>query len=76
MDFVNSMLSIFTENGAVSHSTSGDPRVDLFFKAVRGISEQNLLYLLEKSYQKDSRDTRKIIEMIFELFIDIKRIYQ
>lgn len=31
MSFVDSMLATFTENGALSHSSSGDSRVDLFF---------------------------------------------
>ncbi len=61
MSFVDSMLATFTENGALSHSSSGDSRVDLFFKAVRGISEENLFGLLERSYSEHSLDTRKMI---------------
>lgn len=48
---------IRTENGAVSYSTTLDPRLDLFFKTVRGITNEDLVDLLEKSWSVSPRDT-------------------
>ncbi len=45
------------ENNAFSYSSTNDPRLDLFFKTVRGISVENLTNLLEKSWQVSPRDT-------------------
>jgi len=46
-----------TENGAKSYETTSDPRLDLFFKTVRGMSRESLEELLEKSWDVSPRDT-------------------
>ena len=46
-----------TENGALSFASSGDARLDLFFKTVRGISQDYLFQLLDKSWEVSPRDT-------------------
>ena len=51
----------FTENGALSYSSSLDPRLDLFFKTVRGIHPQTLTELLEASWTVSPRDTLRTI---------------
>jgi hypothetical protein len=51
----------FTENGALSYSSSLDPRLDLFFKTVRGIHPQTLTELLEASWTVSPRDTIRTI---------------
>lgn len=49
------------EKGALSHATTGDPRVDLFYKTVRGLDKERLEMYLEASWRKDPLDTLKII---------------
>jgi len=49
------------EKGALSHATTGDPRVDLFYKTVRGLEKERLEMYLEASWRKDPLDTLKII---------------
>ena len=46
-----------TENGAISYESSGDARLDLFFKTVRGVSRETLYELLERSWHVSPRDT-------------------
>ena len=46
-----------TENGALSFPTTGDARLDLFFKTVRGINVTDLYQLIEKSWEMSKRDT-------------------
>jgi hypothetical protein len=46
-----------TENGAKSYSTTQDARLDLFFKTVRGIEDETLIELIEKSWQVSPKDT-------------------
>jgi hypothetical protein len=48
-----------TENGAKSLSTTGDPRLDLFFKTVRNMPVEQFLTLLKKSWIVSSIDTIK-----------------
>lgn len=48
---------ITTENGAKSYESSTDPRLDLFFKTVRGMTTEYLEELLEKSWEVSPRDT-------------------
>lgn len=50
-----------TENSALSHSTSASGRIDLYFKTVRGINNDALVALLEKSWAESPLDTLKII---------------
>jgi len=52
------------EKGALSHATTGDPRVDLFYKTVRGLEKERLEMYLEASWRKDPLDTLKIIFFI------------
>lgn len=47
----------YTENGAKSYESTTDPRLDLFFKTVRGITPENLEELLERSWDVSPRDT-------------------
>lgn len=65
MSFASALMSEFydmeTENGAVSHSTSGDARVNLFFKMCRGMSDDDLATRLTEAYAEDKLDTIKII---------------
>ena len=46
-----------TENGAKSYDSTNDPRLDLFFKTVRGMTPEYLFHLLEKSWDVSPRDT-------------------
>jgi hypothetical protein len=48
------------EKGSTSLSTSGNARVDLFFKTVRDIEVDHLERLLEASWKEDPLDTLKI----------------
>lgn len=50
-----------TENGAVSLQTTGNARVDLFFKLVRNIPEETLEKLFFDSWNEDPLDTLKIL---------------
>jgi len=52
------------EKGALSHATTGDPRVDLFYKTVRGLSKERLGMYLEASWRKDALETLKIMFFI------------
>jgi hypothetical protein len=51
----------YNEWGALSHSTTDDPRLNLFFKTVRNTPEETLHNLLEESWNLDPLDTLKII---------------
>ncbi len=54
--------TITTWNGDPSYSSSGDPRLDLFFKGfVRGCNEDNLNNMLTVSWCKYPEDTVKLI---------------
>jgi hypothetical protein len=48
---------VLTENGALSYDSTTDPRLDLFFKTVRGMTSEYLFQLLEKSWEVSPRDT-------------------
>lgn len=50
-----------TENGALSNSTTGDARLDLFSKVTRNTPENLLDMLLEKSWEQNKLDTLKIV---------------
>uniref|UniRef100_A0A7S4HV64 TROVE domain-containing protein n=1 Tax=Vannella robusta TaxID=1487602 RepID=A0A7S4HV64_9EUKA len=50
-----------TENGALSFPTTLDSCVDLFFKTVRGISEENLVPLLDAAWAESPEATLRII---------------
>lgn len=49
-----------TENGALSYSTVHDARIELFFKTVRGLTENRLFVMLDKSWNESPLDTLKI----------------
>jgi len=51
----------FTENGAPSLSTTNNARLDLFFKLVRDITEEDLIKKIDESWKEDPLDTLKII---------------
>jgi hypothetical protein len=56
------MYTATTWNGDSAHSSSGDPRLDLFFKGfVRGCNEDNLNNMLKVSWCKYPEDTVKLI---------------
>jgi hypothetical protein len=57
--FNNLISKQVTENGAVSNYTTGDPRLDLFFKSVRDINIEEFLNLLMESWNISSIDTIK-----------------
>ena len=50
-----------TANGAPSHATTMDARLDLFVKTVRDIDESTLKDLVDKSWAVDPLDTLKIL---------------
>ena len=52
---------IRTENGALSFPSTMNCCVDLFFKTVRGITEENLLALLEESWRQCPEATLRLI---------------
>ena len=54
------MTQTFTENGAVSNATTGDARVNHFFKVVRNTPEPTLYQLLTDSWATDELDTVKL----------------
>eukprot|EP01102_Stenamoeba_stenopodia_P003514 TRINITY_DN135_c0_g1_i1.p1 TRINITY_DN135_c0_g1~~TRINITY_DN135_c0_g1_i1.p1 ORF type:complete len:494 (-),score=142.80 TRINITY_DN135_c0_g1_i1:308-1789(-) len=51
----------YTENSALSHSTTANGRIDLYFKTVRGINNELLVSLLENAWKESPLDTLKII---------------
>lgn len=63
MAFVKAMNApdTLTEKGAASHSTTGSARINFFFKAVRGLEEQELVRMLDACWQEDPLDTLKLI---------------
>ena len=54
-------MTTYTENGAQSLATTGDERVDLFFKLVRNIPHDTLDTLIQSSWDCDPLDTMKIL---------------
>jgi len=55
------MNSAFTQNGAASLASTLDARLNLFFKAVRGIEPENLIPLVDASWNVSKLDTMKIL---------------
>ena len=53
--------SVYTQNGAVSFTSTNNECNDFLFKTIRGISNDFLLPLLENSYKKDPLMTRRLI---------------
>lgn len=51
----------YTENGAIGHTTTTSPGIDLFFKMVRGLSVDQLYTYLQAAWQESPLDTVKII---------------
>ena len=56
-----------TANGALSHATSGDALVNLFYRAVRGISEEKLFEYADKAAQESMLYTLKIIAYVRDI---------
>lgn len=54
-------MTTITENGALSLGTTGDARLNLFFKTVRGIEKERLVELIDASWAVDPLDTMKIM---------------
>ncbi|KAF9439061.1 hypothetical protein BGZ76_000543 [Entomortierella beljakovae] len=50
-----------TENGALTHSTTGDARLDFFFEVVRGLDNSTILQLARESWKANPLDTLKLI---------------
>ena len=50
----------YTENNARSYSTVHDARLELFFKAVRGLQVDNLINMSERSWKESPLDTLKL----------------
>lgn len=65
MSFIEMMMEkdALTENGAITHSTTSNFNLDLFFLAgaCRNESEENIQNILTKSYAQDRIKTLKII---------------
>lgn len=57
---VDSMFTT-TANGALTHTTTTDGRVDFFFSTVRGISYEQIGLLLESALRENELDTMKLI---------------
>jgi hypothetical protein len=55
------VLDAVTENGAPSHSSTMDARLDLFVKTVRDVEDECLLELVDRSWEVDPLDTLKIL---------------
>lgn len=55
------VLDAVTENGAPSHSSTMDARLDLFVKTVRDVQDECLLELVDRSWEVDPLDTLKIL---------------
>jgi hypothetical protein len=55
-----------TENGAKSYESTTDPRLDLFFKTVRGITTEDLEELLTRSWEVSPRDTMRTMFYVRE----------
>lgn len=53
-----------TWNGAVSHTTSGNARVDFFYGALRGIEKERFVSLLSASYEENALHTLKMVAYI------------
>jgi hypothetical protein len=66
-DCCDNNSNIVTENGAPSLSTTTDPRVDLFYKTIRRVSDENLVPLLEASWKLYPLDTLKIIFFVRDI---------
>lgn len=58
---LNTHNTAYTENGALSHAKTGSARVDLYFKAIRKITESNLYALLDASWKECPLDTMRIM---------------
>jgi hypothetical protein len=56
-DGVRDENGVTTENWAKSYESTLDPRLDLFFKTVRGMTPEYLEELLERSWEVSPRDT-------------------
>lgn len=50
-----------TANGALTHATTTDGRVDFFFSTVRGISYDQIGLLLESALRESELDTMKLV---------------
>lgn len=50
-----------TDNGACSLACTSDPRLNLFFKLVRNIEDENLLPLIDESWSSSKIDTMRIL---------------
>jgi hypothetical protein len=59
-----SQITAQTWNSAVSNGETGSARVDLFYRAVRGIDRNQFLGYLARSFNENPLDTLKIIAYI------------
>ena len=57
-------MMIRNEKGALSHATTGDGRVDLFYKTIRGLTVDQLELYLHASWRESELDTLKLIHFI------------
>lgn len=58
---------VFTQNGAISLTSTNNECNDFLFKTIRGITSDFLLPLLEKAYEKDPLITRRLIFYIRDI---------
>lgn len=57
-------MSVKTSNGALSHATTHDARVDFFFKVIRNTGDDQLIKLLKNAHKENIEDT---IKLVFQL---------
>ena len=56
-----------TENGALTLDTTKDPRVDLFYKTIRGLSQTDLNKYLTASWNMNPTETLKLVFFIRDI---------
>jgi hypothetical protein len=75
MDFTQVMMQeqkleeniTFTENGALTHQSSFDSLVDLFYKSIRNVDEKRILDIFERAFQESPLYTAKMIAYIRDI---------
>jgi hypothetical protein len=66
-DRANGPSEFRTENGALTLGTTKDPRVDMFYKTVRGLNEDKLREYLTNSWSANPQDTLRLIFFIRDI---------
>ncbi len=66
-DRVNGPTEFRTEKGALTLGTTKDPRVDLFYKTIRGLKEDKLQEYLTNSWEVSPQDTLRLIFFVRDI---------